>query len=135
MYFVRQLQTSYELQHKVIETISSLAIHSSLALVNFWFVFLTLTQIPEVLHVLQQIHFRRVIVCYKLCIYKQRSYIDGHDQNWERGSRLTFRDFSCLFIFVYSMSPFIVSFLFSIFNLVEFVELLVVETDLQGFLQ
>lgn len=33
------------------------------------------------------------------------------------------------------MSSFTVSFLFSIFNLVEFVELLVVETDLQGFLQ
>lgn len=35
-----------------------------------------------------------------------------------------------LFIFVYDMSPFSVSFLFSIFNLGEFVGLLVIEIDL-----
>ena len=42
-YFVRQWQTSYELQYTVIETVSSLAIHSSLALVNLWLIFLILT--------------------------------------------------------------------------------------------
>ena len=42
-YFVRRWQTSDELQYTVIETISSLAIHSSLALVDLWLIFLILT--------------------------------------------------------------------------------------------
>lgn len=43
-----------------------------------------------------------------------------------------FKDFPLLYMFAYCMLPFILSFLFSLFKLVEFVELLfiIVEIDL-----
>lgn len=45
---------------------------------------------------------------------------------------LMFKDFPLLYMFAYCMLPFILSFLFSLFKLVEFVELLfiIVEIDL-----
>lgn len=69
----------------------SLAIHSSLALVNLWLVFSTLTYSPEMLYVCPASSGKLQDSGCVTCYISVTEILDECYQNWEKGFNLMFR--------------------------------------------